>query len=180
MSSCERCVSVHVVLRLADVNHLVGVQLEHALHLQLTAALLCLVWGRLGHPLLLQLLPTSLALSDPSQVPEGQKIMTTTWVKLGNHKKSLLITSHINRGASHLQGKFAQISRLWQKSYFHLRWLYDSLVIDGIHSIIFKQKTHNVMHFFLQKQQSQIWEDCPFKQIYFKPMHCKLTRIRTR
>lgn len=58
--------SVHVVLRLADVNHLIGVQLEHALHLQLTAALLCLVRGGLGHPLLLQLLPTSLALSDPS------------------------------------------------------------------------------------------------------------------
>lgn len=70
--------SVHVVLGLADVNHLVGVQLEHALHLQLTVALLCLVRGGLGHPLLLQLLPTSLALSDPSQVPEGQKFMTTT------------------------------------------------------------------------------------------------------
>lgn len=150
MSPCERRVSVHVVLRLADVNHLVGVQLEHALHLQLTAALLCLVRGGLAHPLLLQLLPTSLALSDPSQVPKGQKNHDNNVSKTGQpQKKSLLITSHINRGASHLQGKFAQISRLWQKkSYFHLRRLYDSLVIDGIHSIIFKQKTHNVMQFF--------------------------------
>lgn len=33
MCPSERCVPVHVVLRLADIDHLVGVELEHALHL---------------------------------------------------------------------------------------------------------------------------------------------------
>lgn len=117
MSPCERRVSVHVVLRLADINHLVGVQLEHALHLELTAALLCLIRGGLGHPLLLQLLPTSLALSDPSQVPEGQKNHDNNVSKTGQpQKKSSDHFTHQQGCTSHLQGKFAQISRLWQKS----------------------------------------------------------------
>lgn len=73
MSPCERCVPVHVIFWLADINHLVGVQLEHALHLQLAAAVLRLVRGAFGHSLLLQLLPTSLALPYPSQIPKGQK-----------------------------------------------------------------------------------------------------------
>lgn len=84
-------------------------------------------------------------------------------------KKSLVITSHINRGASHLQGKFAQISRLWQKSYFHLRWLYDSLVIDGIHSIIFKQKTHNVMQFFCRNSRVKFERTVPLNKYILNP-----------
>lgn len=73
MSPCERCVPVHIIFWLADINHLIGVQLEHALHLQLTAAVLRLVRGAFGHSLLLQLLPSSLALPYPSQIPKGQR-----------------------------------------------------------------------------------------------------------
>lgn len=73
MSPRQRRVSVHVVFRLADVNHLVGVELEHALDLQLAVVLQRLVGGDPGHLLLLQLLPSSLALPDPPQVPEGPK-----------------------------------------------------------------------------------------------------------
>lgn len=71
MSSRQRRVSVHVVLRLADVDHLVGVELEHALDLQLAVVLQRRVRGDPGHLLLLQPLPSPLALPYPSQVPEG-------------------------------------------------------------------------------------------------------------
>lgn len=60
--------SVHVVLRLEDVNHLVRVELEHALHFLLLQGLLPALAG-----LLVQLLPALLVLPDPSQVPGGQK-----------------------------------------------------------------------------------------------------------
>jgi len=63
----ERRVPVHVVLRLADVHHLVGVELEHALHLGVLGPLR----GPLGDPLLLQLLPPTLALAYSPQVPGG-------------------------------------------------------------------------------------------------------------
>lgn len=71
MSSCQRRVSVHVVFWLADVDHLVGVELEHALDLQLAVVFQRLVRGDPGHLLLLQLLPSPLALPYPPQVPEG-------------------------------------------------------------------------------------------------------------
>lgn len=77
MSSSESRVPVHVVLGLAHIDHLVGVELEHALHPQLTVALLRLVRGALGHSLLLQLLPSSLALPYPSQIPESPSRSTT-------------------------------------------------------------------------------------------------------
>lgn len=63
--------SVHVIFGLADVDHLVSVELEHALDLQLAVVFQRLVRGDPGHLLLLQLLPSPLALPYPSQVSEG-------------------------------------------------------------------------------------------------------------
>lgn len=77
MSPCQCRVSVHVIFWLADINHLVGVELEHALDLQLAVVFKRLVRGDPGHFLLLQLLPSSLAPPDPSQVPEGRSRRTT-------------------------------------------------------------------------------------------------------
>lgn len=94
------------------------------------------------------------------------KTMTTRWVKLGDRRKSLLITSHINGGASHLQGKFAQISRLWQKkSYFHLRWLYDSLVIDSIHS----KNTQCYANFFCRNSRVKFERTVPLNKYILNP-----------
>lgn len=64
VSSQQGSASVHVILRLEDVHHLVRVELEHALHLLLLqgllAALACLF---------VQLLSALLVLPDPSQIP---------------------------------------------------------------------------------------------------------------
>lgn len=101
MSPCECRVPVHIVLWLADIHHLVGVQLEHALHLQVTVAVLRLVRGPLGHSFLLQLLPSSLALSYPSQIPVGKNrfatMSNTDWQQEIKKKKHLFITPHIER-----------------------------------------------------------------------------------
>lgn len=106
MSPCECCVSVHIIFWLADIDHLVGVELEHALHLQFTSAILWLVWGALGHSLLLQLLPSSLTFPYPSQIPESQKRLTTMnnrdWVK----------RDYFTHQTSHLQRKWAQMSKI--------------------------------------------------------------------
>jgi len=64
--------SVHVVLRLEDVHHLVGVEFEHALHLLLLQGLLASLAG-----LLVQLLTALLVLPDPPQIP-GSKTTTKT------------------------------------------------------------------------------------------------------
>ena len=72
MSPGQRSASVHVVLRLEDVHHLVRVEFEHALHLQILSAV-----GLLRRPRsrlhLLQLLPPSLALPDPPEVPDWKR-----------------------------------------------------------------------------------------------------------
>lgn len=71
MCSRKSRASVHVILRLNNVHHLVGVQLKHAFHF----GVLCTIAGflsrfrRLPH---LYVLP-SLALPDPSKVPDKQK-----------------------------------------------------------------------------------------------------------
>lgn len=73
LSSQQCCPPVHVILRLDHVHHLVGVQLEFTL--QLVQALHVL-HGLLTVPLLaflLLLLPTTLALADPPQVPANQR-----------------------------------------------------------------------------------------------------------
>lgn len=65
---------VHVILRFDHVHHLIGVQFEftlqlvqafHILHGLLTVSLL---------PFLLLLLPTTLTLTDPPQIPVNQRI----------------------------------------------------------------------------------------------------------
>lgn len=43
MSPCQCSVSVHIVFRFADIDHLVGVEFEHTLHLQFAAAILQLL-----------------------------------------------------------------------------------------------------------------------------------------
>lgn len=63
MSSNQCGASIHVVLRLEDVDHLVRVELEHALHLLLFQRLLAPLAG-----FLVQLLSALLVLPDPSQV----------------------------------------------------------------------------------------------------------------
>lgn len=64
MSSQQCSASVHVVLRLEDVDHLVRVKLEHALHFLFFQGFLAALIG-----LLVQLLSALLVLSDPSQIP---------------------------------------------------------------------------------------------------------------
>jgi len=73
LSSQQSSPPVHVVLRFDHVHHLIGVQLEftlqlvqalHALHGLLTVSLL---------PFLLLLLPTTLTLTDPPQIPANQR-----------------------------------------------------------------------------------------------------------
>lgn len=95
-------------------------------------------------------------------------------------KKASDYSTH-QRGASRLQGKFAQISKkiknkksvsfslehvIWQ---FHV-WQY--ALYDFKALVMWSSR----IHMMLSKlgQQSQIWEDCPFKQLLFflKPMHC--------
>lgn len=72
VSPGQRSASVHVVLRLENVHHLVGVEFEHALHLQVLSAV-----GLLQRPRsrlrLLQLLPPSLALPYPPEVPDWKR-----------------------------------------------------------------------------------------------------------
>lgn len=69
MGSRERRASVHVILRLNNVHHLVGVELKHAFHFRVlgTVAGFLSRFARLSH---LYVLP-SLALPDPSKVSDG-------------------------------------------------------------------------------------------------------------
>lgn len=64
LSSQQGGASVHVILRLEDVNHLVRVELEHALHFLLFQGFLPTLAG-----LLVQLLSALLVFPDPSQIP---------------------------------------------------------------------------------------------------------------
>ena len=64
MSSQQGSASVHVILRLEDVHHLVRVELEHALHFLLFQGFLAALAG-----LLVQLLSALLVLPDASQIP---------------------------------------------------------------------------------------------------------------
>lgn len=65
MSAQQGGAPVHVVLGLEHVHHLVGVELEHALHLHvLRVLLLPAIFG-----VLLLLFASALALPDPPQVP---------------------------------------------------------------------------------------------------------------
>lgn len=64
VSSQQGSSSVHVILRLEDVHHLVRVDSEHALHFLLCQGLLASLAG-----LFVQLLLTLLVLPDPSQIP---------------------------------------------------------------------------------------------------------------
>lgn len=130
MSPCECCVSVHIVLWLADIDHLVGVELEHALHLQLTVAILWLVWGALGHSLRLQLLPSPLTFSYPSQIPEDQKRMTTM-NKTDRVKRNYVRLSHIKR--SQLQVKFTRKSKIYKLLFSLEHVISHSIVFVGMH-----------------------------------------------
>ena len=74
LSSQQSGPPVHVILRFDHVHHLIGVQFEftlqlvqalHVLHGLLTVSLL---------PFLLLLLPTTLTLTDPPQIPANQRI----------------------------------------------------------------------------------------------------------
>lgn len=56
-----------------------------------------------------------------------------------------------------------------KKSYFHLRWLYDSLVIDGIHSIIFKQKTQCYTIFFCRNSRVKFERTVPLNKYILNP-----------
>lgn len=73
LSSQQSGPPVHVILRFDHVHHLIGVQFEftlqlvqalHVLHGLLTVSLL---------PFLLLLLPTTLTLTDPPQIPANQR-----------------------------------------------------------------------------------------------------------
>lgn len=64
VSSQQGGTSVHVILRLKDVDHLVRVEFKHALHLLLFKGLLAPFAG-----LFVQLLPALLVLPDPPQIP---------------------------------------------------------------------------------------------------------------
>lgn len=68
MSSQQGSASVHVILRLKDVDHLVRVEFEHALHLLLFQGFLASLTG-----LLVQLLAALLVLPDPSQIPDQER-----------------------------------------------------------------------------------------------------------
>lgn len=72
MSSQQGGASVHVILRLKDVHHLVGVEFEHALHLLLLQGFLAAL-----QRLFVQLLAALLVLPDPSQIP-GRECKDTT------------------------------------------------------------------------------------------------------
>lgn len=73
MSSQQSSASVHVVLRLEDVDHLVRVKFEHALHFLFFQGFLATLKG-----LLVQLLSALLVLSDPSQIPIYQRAQRHT------------------------------------------------------------------------------------------------------
>lgn len=64
VSSQQGSASVHVILRLKDVNHLVRVKLEHALHLLFFKGFLATLAR-----LFVQLLSALLVLPDPPQIP---------------------------------------------------------------------------------------------------------------
>lgn len=64
MGSQQGSASVHVILRLKDVNHLVRVKLEHALHFLLFQGFLATLTR-----LFVQLLSALLVLPDSSQIP---------------------------------------------------------------------------------------------------------------
>lgn len=63
VSSQQGSASVHVILRLKDVDHLIRVEFEHALHFLLFQGFLASLTG-----LLVQLLSALLVLPDPSQI----------------------------------------------------------------------------------------------------------------
>lgn len=71
MGSRECRASVHVILRLNNVHHLVGVEFKHAFHFRVLRAIAGFLsrFARLPH---LYVLP-SLTLPDPSKVPDKQK-----------------------------------------------------------------------------------------------------------
>lgn len=132
MSPRQRRVPVHVVLWLADIDHLVGVELEHTLHLQLTVTVLRLVRRGLGHSLLLQLLPSSLALPYSSQIPEGENRSTAVNNTVWSPGKFFWILhtpkrNQVYRESSH---KFLK-SVNW---YFHL---YGTILFDSTHFVFF-------------------------------------------
>ena len=79
MGPRERCMPVHVVFGLADIHHLVRVELEHALHLGVLRA----IRGPLGDPLLLQKLPSTLALAYSPQVPGDHNRETHGYTRRG-------------------------------------------------------------------------------------------------
>ncbi len=64
MSSQQGSASVHVILRLEHINHLVRVEFEHALHFLLFQGFLAALTG-----LFVQLLAAFLVLPDPPQIP---------------------------------------------------------------------------------------------------------------
>lgn len=64
MGSEQGRASVHVILGLKDINHLIRVELEHALHFLLFEGFLATLTR-----LFVQLLTPLLVLSDSSQIP---------------------------------------------------------------------------------------------------------------
>lgn len=64
MCSQQGSASVHVILRLKDINHLVRVEFKHALHFLLFYGLLAPLAR-----LFIQLLSALLVFPDPSQIP---------------------------------------------------------------------------------------------------------------
>lgn len=82
VSSQQGSASVHVILRLKDVDHLVRVEFEHALHFLLFQGFLASLTG-----LLVQLLSALLVLPDPSQI-SGYKSKDEHDVREQNHIES--------------------------------------------------------------------------------------------
>lgn len=69
MSSQQGSASVHVVLRLKHVHHLVGVEFEHALHLHV----LCVLFLSTVFRVLLLMLTSPLTLPDSPQISVGKE-----------------------------------------------------------------------------------------------------------
>lgn len=147
------CMPVHVVLWLADINHLVGVELEHTLDLQLAVVFQWLVRGDPGHLLLLQLLPSSLALPYPPQVPEGPKQTDSDQQprpsKSPHHCTHQSVLQFTGKGHTIFFTKRAN-------AFIFITWQLQS------------SKVH-VVKAKLEQWLSQIWEDCPFKQLFLNP-----------
>lgn len=69
MSAQQGSASVHVILRLEHVHHLVGVEFEHALHLHV----LCVLFLSAVFRILLLMLASLLTLTDPPQISVGKE-----------------------------------------------------------------------------------------------------------